>query len=105
LSFSPQGEGVAKSCVYVESSSGKMTKFGRLSSTFVFRNLLSGPDVELAERYAIGELGMKGQKMAVWIAVGIGVGVAIGAATHSMPIWICVGVVAGAAVGAVTSRR
>jgi hypothetical protein len=47
---------------------------------------------------------MKSQKMAVWIAVGIGAGVAIGAATHSMALWICIGVVAGAAIGAAARR-
>ena len=50
-------------------------------------------------------IGMKGQKMAVWIAVGIAVGVAIGTATHAMAIWMCIGVVAGAAIGAVVGRR
>jgi hypothetical protein len=48
---------------------------------------------------------MKGQKIAIWIAVGIGVRVAIGAATHSLALWICIGVVAGAVIGAVASRR
>ena len=52
-----------------------------------------------------GELGMKGQKTAIWIAVGIAVGVAIGAATHAMAMWICVGVVADAWIGAVVGRR
>ena len=50
-------------------------------------------------------IGMKGQKMAVWIAVGIAVGVAIGTAMHAMAIWMCIGVVAGAAIGAVVGRR
>jgi hypothetical protein len=48
---------------------------------------------------------MNGRKMAVWVAVGIGAGVAMGAATHSMAIWICFGVVAGVAIGAILGRR
>jgi hypothetical protein len=48
---------------------------------------------------------MKGQKAAIWMSVGIGVGVAMGAATHSMAIWICIGVVVGAAIGAVLYWR
>jgi hypothetical protein len=48
---------------------------------------------------------MKGQKIAVWIAVGIGGGVAIGAGTHAMAVWICIGVVAGAVIGAAVGRR
>ena len=42
--------------------------------------------------------------MAVWIAVGIGAGVAIGTAAHSMALWICIGVVAGTAIGAAAGR-
>lgn len=33
---------------------------------------------------------MKSQVVATWIAVGIGAGVAIGAATHALAISICI---------------
>jgi hypothetical protein len=48
---------------------------------------------------------MNGQKIGVWTAVGIGVGVALGAANHSMAIWICIGAIGGVALGAVLGRR
>jgi hypothetical protein len=47
--------------------------------------------------------GMKTQKVAVWLAVGVGVGVAMGAATQALAIWICIGTIAGAAIGVVLS--
>ena len=48
---------------------------------------------------------MTDKKSAIWISVGIGVGVAIGAATHSMALWMCLGLVVGAANGVVLDRR
>src|SRR5206468_10596571 len=47
---------------------------------------------------------LEAQKAGVWIAVGIGVGGAIGTATHSMAIWICIGAIVGTAIG-VMGRR
>lgn len=48
---------------------------------------------------------MNGRTIAVWIAVGIGAGVVMGAAARSLALWICVGIVAGAAIGAAAGRR
>lgn len=48
---------------------------------------------------------MNGRTIVVWIAVGIGAGVAKGAAARSLALWICVGIVAVAAIGAAAGRR
>jgi hypothetical protein len=40
-----------------------------------------------------------------WTAVGVGVGVAIGAATHSLAFWTAIGVAVGAVVGFVLDRQ
>ena len=47
---------------------------------------------------------MKRQTAAVWMAVGIGAGVAIGTATHAMPEWTCIGAVVGAAMGVILGK-
>ena len=46
-----------------------------------------------------------GKQFAIWIAVGIGAGVAIGAGTHQLALWLCVGVVLGAVVGFIAGRQ
>jgi hypothetical protein len=46
---------------------------------------------------------MTTQKAAVWVAVGVGAGVAMGAATQALALWICIGAIAGAAIGLVLS--
>jgi len=46
---------------------------------------------------------MCGSTTAVWMAVGIGAGVAIGTATHALALWMCSGIVAGALIGTVAA--
>jgi hypothetical protein len=41
----------------------------------------------------------------VWLALGAGVGVALGAATHHMAVWLAVGVALGAAIDIVVQKR
>ena len=41
----------------------------------------------------------------MWIAIGIGVGAAMGVAMDDMGVWVALGVAGGAAVGAVLSRK
>ncbi len=49
---------------------------------------------------------MKGRNVVgAWVAIGVGIGAAMGAATDSMAIWVAVGVGAGVAIGALVSRR
>ena len=48
---------------------------------------------------------MTDRRTAAWVATGIGVGVALGTATHALALWICIGTVAGAAIGAMSVRR
>lgn len=48
---------------------------------------------------------MQGRKVVgAWTAVGVGVGVAIGAATHSLALWTAIGVALGALIGFVLER-
>ena len=42
--------------------------------------------------------------MGVWLAVGAGIGVALGAATHNMGVWLAVGVAVGAVIDVVVRR-
>jgi fatty acid desaturase len=67
------------------------------------RSFLLAAELDIVRRKR-RRTGVKGQTVAVWTAVGIGVGVAIGAATHSLAIWICIGAVAGVAIGAALGR-
>jgi hypothetical protein len=46
---------------------------------------------------------MKTQKAAVWVAVGVGTGVAMGATTQALAEWICIGTIAGAVIGVALS--
>ncbi len=39
--------------------------------------------------------------IASWLAIGIGIGAAMGAATDSMAIWVAIGAGVGVAIGAV----
>ena len=48
---------------------------------------------------------MNGRKLAVWIAIGIGAGAAIGAAFDNMGVWVAIGVAAGAGIGAAMSVK
>ena len=56
---------------------------------------------------------MNGRKLAVWIAIGIGAGAAIGAAFDNMGVWVAtiwvsglpLGVAAGAGIGAAMSVK
>jgi len=49
---------------------------------------------------------MKASKvLGIWAATGLGVGVAMGAATHSMGLWIVIGVALGSVIGFVLDRR
>jgi hypothetical protein len=45
------------------------------------------------------------KQVGVWTAVGIGVGVAMGAAMDSMAMWICIGTVLGVFVDMALGRR
>jgi TPP-dependent 2-oxoacid decarboxylase len=40
-----------------------------------------------------------------WTAVGVGVGVAIGAATHALALWTAIGVAVGALIGFALDRQ
>lgn len=40
-------------------------------------------------------------RMATWLATGIGAGVAIGTATHQLALWMAIGVMIGTAIGRV----
>jgi hypothetical protein len=76
-----------------------------LANSKEFDFVIDGSPLPGDDSIILQELAMKGQKIVVWIAVGIGVGVAIGASTHAIAVWICVGVVAGAVIGAAVARR
>jgi len=43
--------------------------------------------------------------MGVWLAVGAGVGAALGATTHHMAIWLAVCVALGAAIDIIVQRK
>ena len=43
--------------------------------------------------------------MGVWLAVGPGVGAALGAATHNMAVWLAVGVALGAVIDIIVRKR
>jgi len=43
--------------------------------------------------------------MGLWIAIGAGVGTAIGVASDNIAIWLAVGIGAGTAIGAAFSGR
>jgi hypothetical protein len=47
----------------------------------------------------------QGPTMAVWTAVGVGAGVAIGVATGDIAVWTALGGAGGVAMGALQRRR
>lgn len=44
------------------------------------------------------------QKLGIWIALGAGVGVALGIAMNNLALWLAIGVAAGLAIGAGQTR-
>jgi hypothetical protein len=44
-------------------------------------------------------------KTGVWIALGVGIGTAIGVAQHNLPVWLFVGVAAGVIIAVFKGRR
>ncbi len=51
------------------------------------------------------EAAMNGRNLAIWIAIGIGVGAALGAALDNMGLWVALGVAGGAALGTALSWK
>jgi hypothetical protein len=49
-----------------------------------------------------GEKG--GAALPAWIAIGAGIGVALGVAMGNMPVWIAIGIALGVGVGALATR-
>jgi hypothetical protein len=49
-----------------------------------------------------GEKG--GAALPAWIAIGAGIGVALGVAMDNMPLWLAVGIGLGVAIGALATR-
>ncbi len=47
----------------------------------------------------------KDMNVGVWLAVGAGVGAALGAATHHIAVWLAVGVALGAVIDIVVRKR
>jgi hypothetical protein len=45
-----------------------------------------------------------GAALPAWIAIGAGIGVALGVAMDNMAVWLPVGIALGVAIGAVTTR-
>ena len=48
---------------------------------------------------------MNNNKIGVWIAIGIGLGSAIGVATNNIGLWIGVGVALGAGIGTTLNEK
>lgn len=47
---------------------------------------------------------MEQKQLGLWIAVGAGVGVAVGAAMDNIALWLAVGIGLGVAMGSVNGR-
>ena len=54
---------------------------------------------------AVAEVAVIGRNLALWVAVGIGVGAAPGAAMDNMGLWVALGAAGGAVLGAVLSWK
>ena len=48
---------------------------------------------------------MRGKQIALWTAIGIGVGAVMGSATGEMGVWVAVGAAVGLSTGFTLSKR
>jgi hypothetical protein len=71
--------------------------------SFEFRERLPGGDhlwMIIIVRAHLGDA-----NVGIWLAVGAGIGAALGAATHNMAVWLAVGVALGVAVDLIVQGR